>query len=557
MSLLLAHRKKLLVLLLLIAIWAYLRPSLSTYKQSLDDGIHLPSLTRHKARTEHPIEILAKDAEKEYASLVKRQSGTLAEASAEYKRRYNREPPPGFGVWFNKAKEANSSIIDDYDTITARLEPYFGISPKDLRARVAMVLGTTSIEGYTIDEHHNLIYVNSTGWNEAKFRGLLEPYLQYLPAMDFAINGLDEPRVVVPRDRLEEHYETTCPTAINDTQQQRQSFDWIELKHQAIWPFATLSCREDSPSRSIAFEPPKHRPFDFLKNVTSNKDICNFPEAAASHGFFASPISFQVTTHLIPILSQSGLSICQDLLFPPNYEGDADEDSDPPWEEKTNTLYWAGGNTGGYAQKKGDWHHMHRQRFVSLVNDASRPIQLLSNEASGKWESYEDTMASLADKINVKFGGAPSYCDDAGCKAMGSDLPFGESDDKSAAYQSRLLFDVDGNVSTFRFYRLLNSRSTLLKQTIFQEWHDERLVPWYHYVPVSLGMEELPELLRYLMEDERGQEIAREIAEKGRQGKQELLRDADMGLALFRVMLEYARLIDDERDQANGKCPAR
>ncbi len=67
--------------------------------------------------------------------------------------------------------------------------------------------------------------------------------------------------------------------------------------------------------------------------------------------------------------------------------------------------------------------------------------------------------------------------------------------DKDRALRSRLVFDIDGNGISGRFYKMLASRSLPLKQTLLREWHDDRLVPWVHYIPVSQGMEEVPELI--------------------------------------------------------------
>lgn len=117
--------------------------------------------------------------------------------------------------------------------------------------------------------------------------------------------------------------------------------------------------------------------------------------------------------------------------------------------------------------------------------------------------------------------------------------------------------DIDGNAFTERFYRLLKSNSTVFKMTMFHEWHDDRLVPWVHYVPISLEMKELPETLRFLADTERGREIAREIAEQGSTWAKKVLRAEDLRLAMWRILLEYGRLYDGKRDGERGgaECP--
>ena len=75
-----------------------------------------------------------------------------------------------------------------------------------------------------------------------------------------------------------------------------------------------------------------------------------------------------------------------------------------------------------------------------------------------------------------------------------------------------------------------------------------------HYVPITLGMKELPETLRFLAETPEGQGIAKEIAEAGRDWVGKAWRVVDMRIATFRILLEYARLYGERRDQT-GECP--
>ena len=130
----------------------------------------------------------------------------------------------------------------------------------------------------------------------------------------------------------------------------------------------------------------------------------------------------------------------------------------------------------------------------------------------------------------------------------------GDRDDETKAYEYKFLFDVDGMGRTERFYRLLGTKSTILKQTMHTEWHEDRLVPWVHFVPISLGMSELPETLRFLANTEKGQKISQEIAEAGRNWQRAALREKDMELAFLRILLEYGRLYGNERDLTNY-CP--
>ena len=97
-------------------------------------------------------------------------------------------------------------------------------------------------------------------------------------------------------------------------------------------------------------------------------------------------------------------------------------------------------------------------------------------------------------------------------------------------------------------YRLLKSRSAVIKQTIFKEWHDGHLVPWVHYIPLSMDADELPEMMRFLVQDHRGRALGERIARQSRSWANITLRKIDLRLAFLRLLLEYGRLMSDDRD---------
>jgi hypothetical protein len=88
-------------------------------------------------------------------------------------------------------------------------------------------------------------------------------------------------------------------------------------------------------------------------------------------------------------------------------------------------------------------------------------------------------------------------------------------------------------------------------QNLFKEWHEDRLIPWVHYVPISLGMEELPETTRYLLNDSEGKKIAARIARDSYDWARRTLRPIDLSAALLRMLLEYNRLLQDDREKAS------
>jgi len=74
------------------------------------------------------------------------------------------------------------------------------------------------------------------------------------------------------------------------------------------------------------------------------------------------------------------------------------------------------------------------------------------------------------------------------------------------------------------------------------------LMPWAHYVPLSIKGDEHLEALRWFHADEEGRAQARVIAEDSSQWARRALRHVDMEAWFFRLLLEYGRVVDDGRE---------
>ena len=332
------------------------------------------------------------------------------------------------------------------------------------------------------------------------------------------------------------------------------------------------SCPVDSPSRSALSSRPLpiisgnagRDQLLFPRNIVRTKNVCELPEAGVMHGMLLSSAVLWYTNTLVPIFSRAKLSSNQDLIMPAtDYSSERttykpyNESEDMPWDEKENRLYWTGGTSDGFFEDD-KWRMSHRYRFIRDFNNASKPISLLrQNTKSSFWEPHQTTMGTLLKYIYVKLTRV-DHCLEAECKRIKEPeegLAFVAPEGMQASYGSKFAFDLDGAGFTERFQRLMHSHNTVFKMTIFQEWHDDFLVPWVHYVPVSLGMRELPETIRFFVETEKGQEIGKAIAEDGRRWAQQAWRPVDMNIALFRILLEYGRLWGPERDRT-GECPS-
>ncbi|RMZ82947.1 hypothetical protein DV737_g1821, partial [Chaetothyriales sp. CBS 132003] len=513
----------------------------------------------------HPIEQLVSTNQHYFQSKLASQSQTVEEAVKKYKRRYGRPPPPAFGKWFEVAKSKDFLFIDELDTIMESLEPFWGVSPASLRARIKSVqkaeqvtsvtVGYNSVsqsgDNYHVD--HIKDWLNGSTWGDA------------IPEVNFIISVLDEPRVVVPDDtldlamqRVDEHKqsENSKPWWATERSNARSNnVEWISVGQQYAWETMVSSCHINDPARHEASVEKKKNLYPFVSNVTADKDVCASSDLLHSHGFLASPESLIVTHSLVPIFSQCKLSIFNDVLYPSPYyqmqitSGDYNEAEDPSWEDKLDRMYWVGVNTGGFSTSE-NWMKLHRQRLTMMTAPQNtEPVHLLERDEKGYWQPRPSNWSSISSLFYTRLT-AVIQCSDEACAAQ-QEIFNTPMENKSAALTSKYLMDIDGNSFSGRYYRLLKSKSAVLKYTVFKEWHDDRLIPWVHYIPISNSAEELGEIMRFLVDEHEGRKIGERIAKESRDWTQKTLRAEDLEIVFIRVLIEYARIMDDNRDKMN------
>lgn len=488
---------------------------------------------------EHPIKTLVRQAETDFKELLAKRSTSFETASSEYLRRYKRPPPPGFDIWYRYATSHGSLIIDEFDIINETLAPFWSLSGAEVKRRLEKVRGP-SISHCQPSNHHEQAGCESLGGeviDSLREAGVLA----HLPEMVILINDMDEPRVLTGGD-----------------EEADGRLDWTDLSHQDVWDRITAGCHNKG--ASTAMRPPSAvsrseiAGLRFCPNKPDALDLCRHPGYRNMHGLWRSPTSLSAIRSKVPILSPAALSTMGDIPLPAaaylNPEFSYHEPEDVPWKNKIAGLYWAGKTTGSF-QEAADhaWKQDHRQRFVSLANnlEPSRTHTYLSrSSASEPWQTR--TSSTLDQSLYaVHFTDVVQYANQATNDAIRGYFQIHDEEPREEAFKYTLTFDLDGNGHSGRFYRLLNSRSLPLKQTVFREWHDERLQPWLHYVPISLSLEELPEVVRYLADDEEGKQVAAMLAERGRQWSLRALRPVDQAIYVFRLMLELARLQDPGR----------
>lgn len=546
---------------------------LSAY--ALSNYHHRPTATPRRpanATFDHPIAKLAQDAEAQYAAMKTRQSKSLPSVIVEYRRRYGMDPPPNFDRWYEFAKNNNVVLIDEYDTVYHSLKPFWGMPPAEIRKKVREAIGFHDPVGLNDNRllhvaiRNGGVNIGGQGqeWQKDATRGMIERFVAFLPDMDLAFNAHDEPRVVVPNDMLNQYLARAQKTLASLGAAAKNEFtplsrterapipdypstQFNKFSHQPAWSGARQSCPADSPAKSVDEFPEDAvnrfsvQPLGFIVNTTEASDICLSPSLARRHGFFERPNAFNIAQSLIPIFSQSKVSSFSDILYPsPWYWAGRvpyNETKDIGWEHKKSTLYWRGSTTGGYS-RNGGWKHQHRQRLVTTVNANDTAKVLVHGPGSdGNWSIEEVRRTGLAHLFDVRFS-AVGQCDLRDCVAQEEFFGIAPVADRNEAWLARYLLDIDGNAFSGRYYAFLESRSAVFKQAVFREWHQEWIVPWVHYVPVSMEMEEVVEAVRFFETEEDGKVMVKRIADEGRDWARRVLRKADFEAWLFRLLLE-------------------
>lgn len=526
----------------------------------------------------HPIWQLIKDSEKEFERKLGAQSKTLEEAVAEYRRRYGIPPPPNFDKWYAFAKEKGVVMIDEYDTIHHSLTPFWGLKPQTIRKRAQEALGYgNNLMGVLIrnGEVRKIGEGGAADWQIEATKGMMKGFVKWLPAMDLAFNVHDEPRVVVPHDDLErlvkDAKDTKMPAA-NAVEKPRNSWsprpkdlgDGSRLEdikttrfnvfaHQPTWTHSRMSCPATSPARLSLEDEPAPDNLDgyalgelgFVYNTTAFSDVCQSPSFGSTFGFFDRPNAYNIVHDLFPVFSQSKISSYNDILYPSPWYWAGKvkyvDTEDRAWTAKEDKIWWRGSTTGGFS-RDGGWRRQHRQHVVQKIN-ALDQAKILTNKGSpeGGQENWQVKQVLRSDYSAIFdiFFSYVGQCDETDCVAQKEFFSIKETAKQTDAWKYKYLLDVDGNAFSGRFYAFLKSRSLVYKLAVFREWHEEWLRPWVHFIPLSLRGEEWVEAVRWFAGEATGKKEAERLALQGREWADRVLRNEDLEVWFFRLLLEY------------------
>ncbi|KAJ7636604.1 glycosyl transferase family 90-domain-containing protein [Roridomyces roridus] len=418
-------------------------------------------------------------------ALYARQSRTLSQAIARYTLHTNHAPPPHYDRWFDFAQE-KKCLIDEYDRIHRDFKPFYQLAERDPGFFQSMVDRATSrLENSNSSEEIYTSY--SSAWPET-----FSKFSHILPDMRFLINGRDEPRVA---------FNFRSPKALENAFVVKDA-DPFNIAPRPTAEFFRAQSGCDIPTEATGF----------MQSV--NED----------HSFLISTAKPGFTTDLYPMMSMTKVSPCfADILFPTEYfyerswwSGKFAFEDNVPWEEKRPQIYWRGMSNGGMIVGS-NYHHFMRFKLRALARD------------------HPDLMDISISRF------AETLCEDECDRAqVWADYNITESPEpREDMYNFRYAMDADGTTFSGRFLLLLKSGSLVFKATLFEEYFNDWLRPFEHYVPVKPDLSDLVERIRWANENP---EEARLIQLRGMEVAKRVMTDEQNDCYFAAVLLEWAGL---------------
>ncbi|GLB40974.1 putative lipopolysaccharide-modifying enzyme [Lyophyllum shimeji] len=508
----------------------------------------------------HPIYELIDLANTRWKFKLSKASKTLDEAVREYVKRYNRRPPEGFDKWWRYVEKHNVQLPDEYDQIWRDLEPFWGFSPRDLqRIQKEQELHTDT---FTLGKNETgdsvevlkVSFARSTNdWKPEDLLGGAESIKQILKDVQHELPPFRA--VISPHDN---------PTLFTDYEIKKTLLDavdrgaYVAVDKLARGPgLGWLSgCSPSSPARQGKTTKPPPPTKTFIFDHRKAMEPCLHPYLFDSIGEFLVHDRPGTSDMMLSRFAYCATAMHHDIQIP-TLSGWVDDTDDPEWESKLDErLNWRGSNTGMWHAPTTRWKEAQRARLVDFANGLNGTIRVLIPPSEKEKRIGEGVEISRA-KINpammdVAFAGEPVGCHEETCPELLNRYEWRKRQGSKESGNFKYIIDVDGNAWSSRFKRLITTNSLIFKATVYPEWFQDRIEPWVHYVPVQVDYSDVYDALTFfrggLYGEGAHQDLARKIASEGRAWSKDFWRKEDVTAYVYRLVLEYARVMSSDRD---------
>ncbi|TDL15134.1 hypothetical protein BD410DRAFT_796643 [Rickenella mellea] len=555
----------------------------------------------------HPIPALMAEAEDKYRNLLAKQSKSLVDAVNEYRLRYGREPPKGFGDWWKFAVEHNVTMVDEYDGMMEDLAPFWEFPGDELRRRAVQIGNLPSVDLVRVRDGKVVLMdiEKSESYDRARAQFFVKLIARFqskvapLPDMDFPVNAKPEGRVLVPWEHLQFPNMTAPNSSVNVDFMLGGDFTAGWRGTGNVWEAFRRTCHPESPARrtnaSNSTDPALESgdDFHFPKTLDTKFDFCSNPAARFDQGHFFS--DWRTIPALYPLFSNGKAPGFSDILIPshyyynptPTYSYAWDninkvvkgfDDMEIPWQLKNDTIFWRGATTGGGATPAGFADRYQRHRFVRLANDHSdsrKAVVFSDPPNSTEYQHANVTISKLNDEVMdvafTKWTGEDGYI--GGEAAVRKAYRFAEPVPLGYHWKYKYLVDIDGMGYSARFLAFLASDSAVVKSSVYTEYFSDWIQPWLHFIPLSQEYHEIYNIFSFfsgptesmlqaansstlyddsiVREAGDGDRRLRRIAQAGKQWHHIVGRNIDMEVYVYRLCLEWGRLWADDRDSMN------
>ncbi|KAI1292731.1 hypothetical protein F5Y03DRAFT_388165 [Xylaria venustula] len=503
-------------------------------------------------------------------------STTMKLAVKEYEERHQgRKPPQNFDKWFEFARQRKSVVIDKFDQIEKDILPFWSLRPQQIRDGLDFLEGQPNVGIISITDgkvsHNSPADLSQQELLEGIVT-LISSFVEHLPTMQIAINLQERPRVLVPWNDLHLSTAKTIKTNIRGGAH-------LAPSHVAAHQFRqleALTCPPGSPSRSGGSWDVRdfcdsctspHSKEQFLENWQLALDPCHQPDIFYLHEFHTTPRQLELYQDLLPLFSGSKTASFSDLLIP-LHDPKPDYDS-KTFNQKQDIVLWQSDVNDIPSANHEILHGSHRLRLIHLVQNATAAdhIPMLLGIGAGQNSRFRYEYVPTMEGNNIlplqfSLTGPSEGCQDANCERIRDEFGLDQAKSEVDARYVMLLDTSDGPAPNL--VQVLRSNSVPLVSSIFQQWFTERLMPWVHFIPIDTRYHAIHSTMSYFIGlDGRGTLIGRKqitpertedakwIAQQGRKWAEKAIRKEDMEVYLFRLLLEWGRVIDDHRESIN------
>lgn len=525
-------------------------------------------------------------------------------------RHEGRNPPPYFHEWYKVAKD--TVVVDEFRQIDRDLAPFRKIPAKYLQQRVKIMSNVPGVETITIKPNGEVSHSDAGDDQRNReldeLVKTISTFAKYLPDMVLPINLDPLPRVLPSWNEAQSAARADLSTVV-DFLQSRTTNDHhngeseVEAGQEAE-PVSMTSARNLQDMHLAACPPtsksrtsPHWRISDFcfacirrhskgpiVTKWDKSLEICYQPDIYHLHGFFMTQSSKALLKELLPLFGPSKIDGFSDIIIPMPSTIIPTPDNDTQLSDRKDDLYWRG-KIGEHSLSTQALRGSHKFRLMHLATDPD-PTEVVTMVLALPQDSAEQDQEQLKKKGKKKAKDEFGYervtareakqvssfnlqlektapCLETTCALAEAAFPVTAGVSPAEALEHRyILLTDEEDGPPLGLISALRSASVPFLSTIFRTWYTERLLPWLHFVPIDTRYQALHTTLSYFTGTEgrpavNGRDAKMKdhlkdgqwIARQGQKWADKAIAQKDLEVYLFRLLLEWGRLIDDDRDK--------